>query len=82
MFTPGFSEELERPDDFHDKEAGRRSRRTKLPARRLVAHQTRRGRLEAGERTRNKTVRGGTGARPRRTVNPDEHQESELLNRT
>jgi hypothetical protein len=33
MFIPGFSEELGRPDDFHDDEAGRRSRLTKLQAR-------------------------------------------------
>jgi hypothetical protein len=52
MFTPGISEELERPDDFHDEEAGRRSRGIKLPARSLVAHRIRRGRLEVGERTR------------------------------
>src|SRR5215211_4912349 len=47
MFTPRFSEELERPDDFHVGRAGRRSRRNKLPARKLAAPASE-GRPEVG----------------------------------
>lgn len=57
MFTLGISEELERPDDFHVEMAGRRSRRNKLPARKLEVPSSQ-GRLEAGERTRKKKKKG------------------------
>src|ERR1041384_2119039 len=36
-FTPGFSEELGRPDGFHVERAGRSNRLNKLPARRKAA---------------------------------------------
>ncbi len=81
MFTPGFSEELERPDDFHVKRregeaAGPSSRPKDWPRTGPAAGGSK------SERTRNKTVRRGTRARPRRTALWDEHQESELLNKT
>ena len=60
MFTPGFSEELERPDDFHVGRAGRRGRRNKLPVRKLAAPVSQ-GRPEVGGRTRNKEVRAWYG---------------------
>lgn len=82
MFTPGFSKELERPDDFHVK---RRGGEAAEPSSR-PDEWSRTGPAAGGSKQESgherKWVRRGTGARPRRTALWDEHQESELLNRT
>ena len=51
MFTPWFSKERVRADDFHVKKAGRRGRRNKLPALRLAVPVSQ-GRLEVGADTK------------------------------
>jgi len=82
MFTPGFSEELERPDDFH---VNRRGGEAAEPSSR-PDEWSRTGPAAGGSKLEsgyeNKTVRRGTGARPRRTAFLEEHQESELLSST
>jgi hypothetical protein len=81
MFTQGISEELGRPDDFHVMRRERRSRRNKLPARKLEAPSSE-GRLEACERTRKRMAQRGNGRATDDESAPDEHQESEHLEGT
>jgi hypothetical protein len=51
---------------------------SKLPAPEAGARLSAKGRLEAWAETNSKEMRRGTRARPRRTVQADEHQGSEL----
>lgn len=82
MFTMGFSEELERPDDFHvRRREGEAAEPSSRPEDWPCTGQSGGGsKCESGNES--KSVRRGTRARPRRTALADEHQESELLSST
>jgi hypothetical protein len=82
MFTPGFFEELERPDDFHvRRRGGEAANQAPGPKTDRASDPSWGGsKYESGDE--NKTVRRGTRARPRRRAFSDEHQESELLSST